>query len=107
MYPSKELEELEKRKWILTAKAAVLRAECCVSGGIALKPLQWIDTARRTWTQFLPLVGLGALFFSHNRIGRRLGILGLVLRWGPKLWRVFREFRQQVQEDAPAPAPAP
>lgn len=108
MYPADELEEIAKKKRGLIARAAVARANCYLSGERAIQPVYWLDAGREVWKRLRPFIELGALVFSRNRFGRRLGIFGLAVKWGPKLWKAARIVKQSRNNPPPTrPEPAP
>lgn len=89
MYPTAELNALDRRKAELRQQIAVTRLQCAALAGEVAKPLELIDRIRARWRKISPIAKLAAIPLAlllrrgALRRGMRLGSLASVWRWAP------------------------
>jgi hypothetical protein len=86
MYPVEELKLLAAEKAALRQRILVRRMQCAGAAARVARPLEWLDRALAQWRSLSPLATFAAVplgLLLRRRPGRRIRMLGAMLRWGP------------------------
>lgn len=95
MYPTGELEALDRRKLLLRARIARRRWQCRVAGAELARPLEFIDRALAQWRRISPFVKMASVplgFLFRKKLFPKLGFFSTLLRWAPTAFAAFRSF---------------
>ena len=95
MYPQRELIRLSTYKVWLRRGIAVRRAECSRAVAQIARPIGWLDQVLAVWRRIpsfakVATVPLAALV--TRTLFPKVKILGTLLRWGPLVYGVVRQF---------------
>ena len=95
MYPQRELIRLTTYKVWLRRRIAHRRTECTVAATRIARPFAWLDRMLAFWRQLSPVARVAALplgVLVTRTIFPKVKFLGSLLRWGPLVYGVVRQF---------------
>lgn len=95
MYPRRELEQLATYKVWLRRGIARHRTDCAVAAARIARPMAWLDRMFAFWRQLSPVARVAALplgVLATRTIFPKAKFLGSLLRWGPLVYGVVRQF---------------
>jgi hypothetical protein len=105
MYAGRELKRLGDVKAGLRRRIAQRRLIVFAQTERVTRPLLWIDRVRAWWHAAGPLTHLAAGpagWWVLRALFRRRRLAGPLIRWGPAIWNVVRNFGRPRAGRAPA-----
>lgn len=95
MYPQRELIRLATYKVWLRRGIALRRTECGLAVAQIARPFSWLDQLLAIWRKIPPFAKIASVPFVAlvtRTIFPKAKILGSLLRWGPLVYGVVRQF---------------
>ncbi|MBI3887135.1 MAG: hypothetical protein HY302_15620 [Opitutae bacterium] len=95
MYPQRELIRLATYKVWLRRGIARRRTDCGRAVAQLARPFSWLDQMLALWRKIPPVAKLATVPFVAlvtRAVLPRAKILGTLLRWGPLVYGVVRQF---------------
>ncbi len=93
MYPREELTVLAGRKAALLDRIYLRRVVCAAAAARAARPVEMLERGMARWRRLSPLVKFAAVplgFLLKRSLGRRVRVLGGLMRWGPIVYGAVR-----------------